>query len=384
MGITSWYRRHRVAVDVAIAVGFAGLDTFLTLVHASWWSARPGTLAWALLALQALACLSLAFRRRFPFAVVAVLGGFSLLVSLLAWPVGVLDPVHGDTVWAPSATVLAAYGPVMSCRSRRAALVAVALLTLVVARPWQPSTMVLTVGVLRTAIGPLVALYFDARRRLVRATAAEARADERARLAGEMHDVVTHRVSLMVLQAGALKMTSQDDRVRGAAEELRQNGCQALDELRDLVGVLRATPDGDEPPSTAELATLAAESTAAGTPAELDCAGDPALASPVVGRTVYRVVREALTNARKHAPGAPVDVRVRYEPAGVRVTVSNAPPADTGDAGLAGTGSGLGLANLRSRVELVHGTMAAGPEPGGGFRVDVTLPAYVATVDPVG
>ena len=79
--------------------------------------------------------------------------------------------------------------------------------------------------------------------------AEQARAEERARLAGEMHDVVTHRVSLMVLQAGALRLTAADEATRQAAEELRTAGCQALDELRDLVGILRTAPDGDETPS---------------------------------------------------------------------------------------------------------------------------------------
>ena len=142
-------------------------------------------------------------------------------------------------------------------------MIAVAVLTVIVARPWQPSVAVITIGVLRTAVGPLLALYFAARQRLVHALreraeraereqhllAEQARAEERARLAGEMHDVVTHRVSLMVLQAGALRMTAKDEATRQAAEELRAAGCQALDELRDLVGILRAAPDGDEAPS---------------------------------------------------------------------------------------------------------------------------------------
>src|SRR5690606_32830370 len=273
-------------------------DTTVTLVGGSWWPADPGPLAWTLLVLQAVACLGLAVRRRFPLTVTVVLGAFTLLVGLLVSPLGLVDPVHDGNVWAPYATVLATYGPILSCRGRRVAFVAIALLTLVVARPWQPDVVAITIGVLRTAIGPLVALYFDARRRLVEATVAEARADERARLAGEMHDVVTHRVSLMVLQAGALKMTSDDDRVKQAAEDLRTAGCQALDELRDLVGILRATPGGEESPSTSGLTALVEESTTAGTPATLDCDGDPALVSPLVGRTAYQVVREALTNVR--------------------------------------------------------------------------------------
>ena len=96
-----------------------------------------------------------------------------------------------------------------------------------------------------------------------------------------------------------------------------------------------------------------------GTPAELIEDGDPALASPVVGRTAYRIVREALTNVRKHAPGARVTVRVSYGDAQMRLAVRNTPPpgAVRPAAGLAATGSGLGIASLRQRVELVHGTL---------------------------
>ena len=135
-------------------------------------------------------------------------------------------------------------------------------------------------------------------------------------------------------------------------------------------------------PSTSGLPALIAESTAAGTPAELAEDGDPALASPVVGRTAYRIVREALTNARKHAPGAHVLVQIGYGESQVRVVVSNGPATRSADSELSGTGSGLGLAGLRQRVELMHGTLRAGPAPDGGFRVEAVLPAYVPTAEP--
>jgi signal transduction histidine kinase len=212
--------------------------------------------------------------------------------------------------------------------------------------------------------------------------AEQARADERARLAGEMHDVVTHRVSLMVLQAGALGITATDQATRQAAEELRTAGCQALDELRDLVGILRTEPNGDQTPSTSGIPALVAESASVGTPAELAEEGDPALASPVVGRTAYRIVREALTNARKHAPGAPALVQISYGESQVSLVVSNGPPPRRSDSELTATGSGLGLANLRQRIELVHGTLRAGPTPAGGFCLEATLPAYVPTAEP--
>ncbi len=229
-------------------------------------------------------------------------------------------------------------------------------------------------------------------------------------------------------------MTAPDEATRQAAEELRAAGCQALDELRDLVGILRTAPDGDESPSTADFAELVASSTAVGTPAELVEEGDRALASPVVGRTAYRIVREALTNVRKHAPGARVTVRVSYGASQVRLVIRNTPPAavpalasaatgsmavgstavgstavgstavgstaaggvavagpavdgnaaDGADPGLAGTGCGLGIANLRQRIELLRGTLRAGPTPDGGFCLEATLPAYVPTAEPAG
>jgi signal transduction histidine kinase len=389
-----WHRRHWVAVDMAIAAGFVLLDTGTTLLGATWWPAHPGPLAWAMLGVQALVCASLAVRRVAPLTVIGLLGAFTLAITMLA-PAGALTPAHQGNVWAPFSTVLAAYGPIFYRRNCRIAFTALAGFTIVVMRPWEPSVTVMTVGLLRTGVGPLLALYFDARRRMVGALveraeraererhllAEQARAEERARLAGEMHDVVTHRVSIMVLQAGALQVTAQDEPTRRAAEDLRAAGCQALDELRDLVGILRTAPEGDQTPSVGGFVDLVAESTAVGIPTELIEEGDPTLASPVVGRTAYRVLREALTNVRKHAPGACVTVRIEYQKAQVRLTVHNSAPTGRPSSALAGTGSGLGIAHLRQRIELVHGRLRAGPSPDGGFEVEATLPAYVPTVE---
>jgi signal transduction histidine kinase len=388
-----------VALDVALACFFVLLDTTITLAGASWWPAHPGKLAWVMLALQALADASLVARRRAPMLVIAILTGFTLAVSLLISPAGALVPAHAGNLWAPYGTVLAAYGPFYYRRDRRdqrTAFAAVGMMTLVVARVWEPSAGLLTIAALRTALGPLLALYFTAREQMVQALrdraeraereryllAEQARAEERARLAGEMHDVVTHRVSLMVLQAGALGITAADEGTRRAAEELRAAGVQALDELRDLVGILRTAPEDEQAPAGGGLAELVAESTAVGIPAELAERGNPALASPVVGRTTHRIVREALTNVRKHAPGAHVVVQVSYDESQVRVSVRNtaatAPPAG----GLAATGSGLGLAGLRQRIEVMHGTLRAEGTPDGGFCLEATIPSYVQTAGP--
>jgi signal transduction histidine kinase len=383
---------------VAVTVFFVVIDVVATLSGATWWPSHPGPLAWFMLGVQAAACSSLALRRRAPLAVIAILGAFTLAISLLIWPAGALTPANDGGVWAPFSTILAAYGPILCWPKRRAAIFAIALLAVIVARPWQPSLLLISIGLVRTLVGPLIALYFETRQRLVQALreraeraereqyllAEQARDEERARLAGEMHDIVTHRVSLMVLQAGALRMTAPDEATRRAAEELRAAGCQALDELRDLVGVLRTAPEEDQAPPAQGLAALVAESTAVGTPAELIEEGDPGHASPVVGRTTYRLVREALTNVRKHATGAQVTVRVSYGEAQVRVSVRNArPPGGPGGPGgaLAATGSGLGLASLRQRIELVRGTMHAGPAADGGFCVEASLPAYVPTAE---
>lgn len=385
----SWRPRP---VDVMLAVAFCVLDTVVTLTGGAWWPRDPSSLAWTLLVVQALACLTLAVQRRAPLTVVGVLAAFTLAVTLLVSPGHVLNPIHRDAVWAPYATILAAYAPVLGASSPWRAFVAikglparrpswvgfaaVTALAVVSARPWQPSAVVITIGVSRTALGPLLALYLDARRRLVHAVAEQARADERADLAGEMHDLVTRHVTLMVMQAGALRVATADAAVARAAEELRLTGCRALDELRDLVGVLRAGP-GSHPLGTP--LELVAESRGAGTPVTLDERGDAAIASPVVDRTLRRVVQEGLTNVRKHAPGADTTVAIRYEPTAVRVAVRNEPPSRIPDTALVATGSGVGIAGLRRRVELVGGSLHATALPDGGFELAAELPAYVPT-----
>ena len=244
----------------------------------------------------------------------------------------------------------------------------------------------------------LAGLYVGTRRELVAAAheradraereqrllAESTRAEERARLAAEMHDVVTHRVNLMVLQAGALGATAADDSVRDAADELRRCGRDALAELRDLVGVLRdgPGPDGVSPaaaPTTdpGDLAALVAQSRAVGVAVTLIEQGDPGRLAPTVHRTLVRVVQEALSNARKHARGATVAVEVDHGTDGATVAVVDSGGAPEPDR--AGTGGGAGLDGLRRRVEMVGGSLRCGPEPGGGFGVRARLPAFVPT-----
>jgi Bacterial regulatory proteins, luxR family len=110
MGLRTCARQNRPALDVLLAVFFVLLDTAATLAGASWWPAHPGMLAWAMLAVQALADASLVFRRRAPIPVIAILAGFTLVISLLISPAGLITPENAGKVWAPFGTVLAAYG----------------------------------------------------------------------------------------------------------------------------------------------------------------------------------------------------------------------------------------------------------------------------------
>ena len=201
----------------------------------------------------------------------------------------------------------------------------------------------------------------------------QARAQERARIAREMHDVVAHRVSLMVLQAGALEVSTGDHATAETAALIRGTGRAALADLREVLGVLRSPEAQLEPqPTLADLTDLVEQSRSLGIPVERRDEGDPRPFPPTVARAAYRVVQEALTNVRKHAGPVPTDVVVRYLPDALQVEVHNARPARTIDPI---PGSGLGLAGLRERVSLLGGRIEAQPVAEGGFTVRAHLPA---------
>ncbi|WP_201760776.1 MULTISPECIES: sensor histidine kinase [unclassified Nonomuraea] len=334
-------------------------------------------------------------RRRAPVAVTWLVAGATAALPFL--PGGI--PGNPDLLWWPPAAPFAAYAAMVFAADRRTAMIPVAalvVLTALIFRPWEAWVEIGLRTSLITFAAALLGLYVAARRQLLaslreRAERAErerhlmaeqARGEERVRLAAEIHDVVTHRVSLMVLQAGALQVSATDDRTEEAAEALRTTGCQALAELRDLVGILRDA-DGDADHATMpqpvlpDLGTLIAESESVGVPVELAERGDRSPLSPVVGRTAHRIVQEALTNVRKHAPGASARVEAHYDREVVRLTVRNTAPTRPADPALAGPGPGTGLLGLRQRVELVNGTLVARPRGDGGFELQATLPTQV-------
>ncbi|MGN9782276.1 sensor histidine kinase [Nonomuraea sp. ZG12] len=295
---------------------------------------------------------------------------------------------------------------------RRKALAYVTVLALSAGRPWAPDWETVYAGLTTTVLPAVLALYVRARRELVRSLrdraesaererrllteqaesaererhllAERARAGERQRLAGEMHDIVTHHVTEIVLAAGALKVSTADHAVRSAAEHIRDAGTRTLTELRDLIGIVRGhdqPQESKEPPdvtlTSADLDFLVDGAVAAGNPTTLRVTGRPGAVTPAIARAAYRVLQEALTNARKHAPGTRVEAELAYDHHTMTVTVSNAPPVSASE--LAAGGSGMGLDGLRRRVTLLGGTFAAASGPDGGFRVAATLPASVPT-----
>ncbi|MER5528907.1 histidine kinase [Streptomyces sp. NPDC002677] len=279
-----------------------------------------------------------------------------------------------------------------------------------------------------TAPPVLLGLYVGARRRLMeslreRADSLErelqllaeraeeraewARGEERTRIAREMHDVVAHRVSLMVVHAAALQAVARKDPEKAVknAALVGDMGRQALTELREMLGVLRSG-DGDrrrtasasaalplaavrvaaaaaasrvaeeEGPYLSELEELIGQSAAAGMVVDLSVEGDARSYTVAVEQTAYRVVQEALTNVHKHAAGAKTHVRLAHRVAEIAMQVENEPPPEPASAASAGLPSGgNGLVGMRERVLGLGGVFVSGPTDAGGFRVSAVIPA---------
>ena len=377
-GRLAMLRRPGPARDVAIAVATAVAGIALTIGSPPTLEYLPGLHLGVLVGVQLLGAASLLLRRIAPMTVAVVNAGLSI-------------------VMATPAAAVAAYGVFAYTRHRLWSWAATLIIVVVAERPWQlqvsraaGNTINVKLQLLFVAV--LIAAVLGVRTRRVRAREArlarqreqlaeQARVEERARLAAEMHDVVTHRVSLMVLQAGALQVSATDEAVRQQADELRRSGRQALGELRELLSVIRdATPPARQQraePVALDLAELVDASRGVGVPVEVVTRGTAVAMSSVIARTAYRVVQESLTNVRKHAPGATVRLSVDYTGDCLRVGIRNTPGTGADEPAalpLQGTGSNGGLQGLRQRVELVRGSLRSGARPDGGFEVYTELP----------
>ena len=362
----------------------------------------------------ALGCAGLWLRRRWPVGLAVVLAVFSTFSEVVSGALVVATLTVA--IHRPPRTTAAVFGLTMLTG-----------LIFVVVRPEPgiPAWLLFMIGLAVQSAAVGWGLFIHFRRQLVlslrdRATRAETeaqlraeQAQQRARdeIAREMHDVLGHRLSLLSVHAGALEFRpdAPADEVARAAKVIRENAHQALQDLREVIGVLRA-PVGELPqPTLADVRQLVAESGRAGMRVSLrDETGGPV--PELAGRTAYRVVQEALTNARKHAPGAEVRVHLAGSPgAGLTVEVGNEafPAAADHDPGPAGAlhpdpplpgppvgerspttssgpgvvhspqpavAPGQGLAGLAERVALADGRLEHGPTAEGGWRLSVWLP----------
>ena len=199
-------------------------------------------------------------------------------------------------------------------------------------------------------------------------------AEERARIARELHDIVAHSVSVMVLQVGAVrhKLPASLAQETEALKDVEATGRTALAEMRRLLGAMREdrdAPDMAPQPGLGSLDALFAQVRRAGLPVELHVEGDPRPLPPAIDLSAYRIVQEGLTNALKHAGASRADVDVRYGAGEVRIEVR-----DDGRGPAGGDGLGHGLVGIGERVKLYGGEMAAGRANGGGFVLSTRLP----------
>jgi signal transduction histidine kinase len=381
-------RPRRSARDWAVDVIGFGLALLLGGVYfASQTHSGTAVVVWVLdLSTGIAACVSLWWRRRQPVAIAMVTGVISAFSAMSA--IAALVALFTVAVHRPSRTV-AVVGAVQVAAG----------LAYIWVRPGpdggEPIDGVLAAMFVLATIA--WGMFVRARRQLLvslrdRAQRAEAeqslRVDqarqlERTRIAREMHDVLAHRISMISLHAGALEFRSDafGEEVTRSAAVIRSSAHQALEELREVIGLLRSETDDDAPsrpqPTLADVPQLVAESQRAGMPVVLEFGldGTAAAQAPLsIGRTAYRIVQEGLTNVRKHAPGTRVIVRITGSPgAGVQVEVANHRPADVGQHPSI-PGAGQGLVGLAERANLAGGRLEHGPTFDGGFRLAVRLP----------
>ena len=321
----------------------------------------------------ALTTVAVAWRRIFPLGVLVLSGG---LISAMALAFGAGDG-------GPSLFVLLLV-LVYSAAAHSDRPVAVALVTAAIVAVHDLRNDQIG-GVGDALFAPALAAIAFAFGRAVRARheqaalrAETAVTDERARIARELHDAVAHSVGVMVVQAqGARQIMAADGdpRIGEALDHIERAGQDALVEMRRLLGLLR---DGDAPaertpaPSLSELAGLLDDVRATGVAVELHVSGTPAPLPTGVDQSAYRIVQEALTNVRRHAPGARATVAVSYRDDEVMVEVVDDGSGDGG--GRTAPDGGHGHANMRERAAMCGGTVRVGRRPEGGYAVTAVLP----------
>jgi signal transduction histidine kinase len=332
-----------------------------------------------------LALLPLALRRRFPISVLGVVTAAAALYQLTPNPPTIV--AIAPLIALYTVGTLKPRGLVLACAAGSAAVaLAISLPSYDSATFWFDFARILAMYGVAAAIGDAIrnqrAYVAEVERRALEAEHSreeEARRrvdEERLRIARELHDVTAHSLSIIAVQSGvaAHVLDTNPAQAKAALEAIRETSKDALDELRAMLGVLRATGDPDAPlapvPGLARLGELTAPLSDAGYDVTADVAPDLADVPAVVEFSAYRLVQEALTNVVRHAGICRVWIRIAREADALLVTVEDdgrtPPPAET-------TG-GHGLAGMRERVAALGGTFEAGPRDAGGFRVAARLP----------
>ncbi|MFE6620449.1 sensor histidine kinase [Streptomyces sp. NPDC008086] len=391
-------RRHPTGVDSFWAVFLFGISVLTVAVQEEGGQDLPGIRSEAVIVpVVLLLCLVIALRRRMPEKML-----------LLAIGVGLAQLALDVATTAANFAFLVIVYTVAATGARWASRLALAvgLCAAPVAQlrwPEQDSSVLGTVAlmiftsvpfalawVLGDSIRTRRAYYEQLEERATRlekereAQAKVAVAAERARIARELHDVVAHNVSVMVVQAdgAAYVLDSAPDQAKKALETISSTGRQALAEMRRLLGVLRTGEhqEGGEyvpQPDVEQIDDLVQQCRSSGLPVDFKVEGTPRPLPSGVELTAYRIVQEALTNTRKHGgPNAGASVRLVYFDDGLGLLVEDdgkgAPHELYEDGGA--DGEGHGLIGMRERVGMVGGTLDAGPRPGGGFRISALLP----------
>ena len=357
----------------------AGGGALTLLIAQASLHARAGTMLVVDVALGVAACVALLLRRRWPLALAlalalpaalsaaaAIAGLAGVFTAAARRRAGLVLPVVAVHVAASAVSIMALWPSTEDSKWEQVLWTAAFYAT------------VLAWGMLARARRQLVASLRERAERAEaeqRLLAEQARHDERTRIAREMHDVLAHRVSLVALHAGGLEMRPDlpPDEVRRTAGVIRTSARQALEELRDVIGMLREGPAPHAPaPALRDIPQLVEQSRCAGSAVQLRMHIDePDTAPGSLGRAAYRIVQETLTNVHKHAAGSPATVSLRGGPGeGLQVDVRNPLPRATATA-LPGAGSGL--VGLAERVALAGGTLSHGPSAEGQFVVAARL-----------
>lgn len=369
-----WARRN--VPDLAIAALTLGTALELALTSVDY---DKAIIPFALVAAPVLF-----LRRRFPFG--APTATFAALAAF-AWAGG----ISGNDLSFPFFCGLAAMATFGASEERRIAyaglVIAFATLAYVMHAfhnglpdiPWITGFFIAAwlTGFILNSRSRQTAELRERAERLEREREAQARAavaEERARIARELHDIVGHSVSVMTVQASAVRRLLREDqqREREALQIVEEQGRAALSEMRRLVGVLRRPEEAPAlvpQPSLEYVGKLVEQTREAGLPTELRLEGEPAELPQGIDLTAYRFVQEGLTNALKHANAKHAEVVVRYDNGSVELVVRD---DGTGDG--AGGGSGHGLVGIRERIAVYGGELAAGPRPEGGYELRARLP----------